>query len=154
MNITDNEKKKLKAAVERAFIFGKTDEEKMDAIANVIDAFYDKRNQDDAMFFKDVETFTEHFYACFGITIEQIRKTNRNRNLVAIRNFYCYLLRSIFGGRYTLEEIAKFVNKRDHSTIIHSIDQITKKIEVEDTLVISLRNKWTFFKENLIKNLD
>lgn len=62
----------------------------------------------------------------FGYDEAVIRGTGRSRQIVNARNIAMYLIRNITG--LSTIEIGKIFN-RDHSTIVHSLDQVNAKIQ-------------------------
>jgi len=44
---------------------------------------------------------------------------NRARSLVELRNIFCMIAKKM---GYTLKEIGQYLNKRDHTTVIHNIN--------------------------------
>lgn len=65
----------------------------------------------------------------YNIDINQICSANRSQNIVRPRQIIMYLCKQLTSS--SLEDIAKKLGKKDHSTIIHGINKITKELEDE-----------------------
>lgn len=62
----------------------------------------------------------------FNITPEQLKGSNRSRNLVKARQISMYLCRELTDS--SLPSIGNAYGGRDHSTVIHAIKQVKKQI--------------------------
>lgn len=62
----------------------------------------------------------------FGIDEERIKSKNRNREVVNARQAAMYLVRRM--TNLSTPEIGKLFDNRDHTTVLHSLGQIDKKI--------------------------
>jgi len=69
------------------------------------------------------ETVADHF----GITVQDLLSSKRNSNIAFPRHICMYLCREITGK--SLAEIGSRLGKRHHSTILHSIELIEKKLK-------------------------
>lgn len=58
----------------------------------------------------------------FGVTQAALRGPSRRKSLVFARNVAVYLLRTLTGASYA--QIGKEFGRRDHSTIMHSMDSV------------------------------
>jgi chromosomal replication initiator protein len=58
-----------------------------------------------------------------------IRGKKRKAELVLARHIAMYLIHKLL--KKTLEEIGEYFDKRDHSTVIHAIDKMRKRIQEE-----------------------
>ncbi len=66
----------------------------------------------------------EHTSQLFGFTQEDICGTNRSRPLVLARQIAMYVCRELTNHSYP--SIAKVFGGRDHTTVIHSVDKVTR----------------------------
>ena len=64
----------------------------------------------------------------FGMEDSVLRGPSRSRSVVAARNIAMYLIRQITG--LSTVEIGRIFD-RDHSTAMHSLDQVTEKLETD-----------------------
>ncbi len=70
-----------------------------------------------------IETVADHF----GITPSDLTSSKRSNNIAHPRQICMYLSCELTSN--SLQEIAKHLNRKDHSTIIHGRDNITKRLE-------------------------
>lgn len=82
------------------------------------------------------ETVADHF----GITVKDLMSTKRNSNIAFPRHICMYLCRQLTSS--PLAEIGNKLGNRHHSTILHGIEIIEKKLNDPDN------------NEELIKTLD
>ena len=76
----------------------------------------------------------------FEITEKEISDHSRRKELVEPRQIAMYLLKDVLGMSYS--DIGNKLGKRDHSTVIHACEKISKKINIDPKLnqkVILLR---------------
>lgn len=75
-----------------------------------------------------ISVVAEHF----GVKPEDISSKRRNSEFVVPRQVVMYLCRELTDISYT--NIGKLLGKKDHSTIMHGVDKITKELRVNDEL--------------------
>lgn len=66
----------------------------------------------------------------FGVTVKDLKGPRRTKELALARQVAMYILREEFN--YKLEEIARYLNRQDHTTVLHAIDKIKSKMMVQD----------------------
>ncbi|MEP7103954.1 MAG: chromosomal replication initiator protein DnaA [Candidatus Dojkabacteria bacterium] len=66
----------------------------------------------------------------FGVTAKDLKGPSRTKELALARQVAMFILREEFN--YKLEEIAKFLNRQDHTTVIHAIDKIKSKMMIQE----------------------
>lgn len=66
----------------------------------------------------------------FAVTVKDMKGPRRTQELALARQVAMYILREEFN--YKLEEVAKFLNRQDHTTVIHAIDKIKSKMMIQD----------------------
>lgn len=66
----------------------------------------------------------------FAVTVKDVKGPRRTKELALARQVAMYILREEFN--YKLEEVAKFLNRQDHTTVLHAIDKIKSKMMVQD----------------------
>lgn len=79
----------------------------------------------------------------------------RKRELVELRNIYCYLAKQM---GYSLKTIGDSIGNRDHTTIIHNITSFKNLMETNDTF----REKYTtiinfiksYYEPSALDNID
>ena len=86
-----------------------------------------------------LETVAEHY----NVSVDDILSKKRNGELIQPRHIVMYLCRNLidipFGG------IAKLLNKKDHTTIIHGVNKIAEEMVKDE----ELRNKIEVIKKKL-----
>ncbi len=78
-----------------------------------------------------LETVAEHY----NISPDDIVSRKRNGELIQPRHVVMYLCRSLIDIPFT--NIARLLNKKDHTTIIHGVNKITEDMEKD----VDLKNK-------------
>jgi len=86
-----------------------------------------------------LETVAEHYH----ITPDDITSRKRNGELIQPRQVVMYLCRNLVDIPYT--NIAKLLNKKDHTTIIHGVNKITEEIKKDE----ELKNKIDIIRKKL-----
>lgn len=75
-----------------------------------------------------IEVVADHF----GVDPGDITSKKRNSEFVLPRQIVMYLCRNIIG--MSLADIAKLLEKKDHTTVIHGIKKITSEIDTDEDL--------------------
>lgn len=70
-----------------------------------------------------IEVVAEHY----GITVNDLKSQRRNSEYVLPRQIYMYITSKL--TQESLQNIGKYINKKDHTTVIHGIKKITGDIE-------------------------
>jgi chromosomal replication initiator protein len=68
----------------------------------------------------------------YNLTIEELRSKERTQRLALARQVAMYFLRSV--GGLSLKEIGSYLGGKDHSTVIHAIEKITKMKSQDELL--------------------
>lgn len=66
----------------------------------------------------------------FDVTVKEIKGPGRQRDVALARQVAMYILREEYN--YKLEDVAKMLNRQDHTTVIHAIDKIKSKMMIQD----------------------
>ena len=103
--------------------------------------------------YPDINSLYHAVLSAFNVPFSKQNGTNRERLTVAVRSFFWYKCREIFGSRYSLVTIAKYL-RYDHTTVIHALRSIKEKLEIKDHLVCSLFEKWENFNKNKFGNTN
>lgn len=77
-----------------------------------------------------------------GVTVQNILKRSRKKEIINARFIYCAILRNHFG--YTLEKIGETLDSRDHTSIRHALIQYKNRIITEEsfrTIVQKIYNR-------------
>ncbi|ROR22129.1 chromosomal replication initiator protein DnaA [Mobilisporobacter senegalensis] len=75
-----------------------------------------------------MEIVSEHF----NITVPDLCSTKKSRNIAYPRQMCMYLCRSL--TELSLSDIGKKLGNRDHTTVLHGIDKVTKDIQKDSQL--------------------
>ena len=70
----------------------------------------------------NAQTIAEQVASYFGMTLEDLKSSKRNQDLVMPRQIAMYLIRQYTDMSYP--EIAAFFNKKDHTTVMYAITKI------------------------------
>ena len=73
----------------------------------------------------------------YGVTKDEIKSARRNAEIIAARHYAVYLLRKTSG--LTQNGIASVVGRKDHTTVINSINFIEKKMNNEPAFAHEIR---------------
>ncbi|MEI6462553.1 MAG: chromosomal replication initiator protein DnaA [bacterium] len=95
-----------------------------DEIANILGKTPDKKRKD-----VKVQDVIKRVADEYGIMISEIKSARRTKETALARQICMYILREEY--RYKLKQVANFLNKSDHTTIIHGVDKIKEKIQTE-----------------------
>lgn len=86
-----------------------------------------------------IEVVAEHF----GVDPQDITSKKRNSEFVLPRQIIMYLCRYIIGMSYA--DIAKLLEKKDHTTVIHGVKKIASEIETDE----DVKNKIDIIKKKI-----
>ncbi len=87
-----------------------------------------------------IEVVAEHF----GISPQDIASKKRTAELVQPRQVVMYLCRQL--TETSLQNIAKAIGKKDHTTVLHGIEKITEKMENDE----ELKNKVDIIRKKIM----
>ena len=79
----------------------------------------------------------------FNVKAEDITSKKRNAEFVQPRQVFMYLYRELTDT--SLNNIAKFLGKKDHTTVIHGINKIEEEMQMND----ELKNKLDIIKKKI-----
>jgi chromosomal replication initiator protein len=66
----------------------------------------------------------------FDVTVKDIKGPRRTKDVALARQVAMFILREEFN--YKLEQIANFLNRKDHTTVLHAVDKIKSKMMIQD----------------------
>lgn len=78
----------------------------------------------------------------YSYNLDQLRSKGRGKELVFVRQLVMYMMKKLTDK--SLREIGKFLNRKDHSTVLHAVNKIEKTIKLDT----NLRKKVSSFKKN------
>lgn len=82
----------------------------------------------------DVASFVGKQY---GVTIQELKSKARSKNISNARQIACYVMKKI--TNYSLQAIGSFLSGRDHSTIIHALAAVEKKIKKDRNFAVRIK---------------
>lgn len=119
--ITDNIRE-LEGALVRLAAYASLDHRPLDiALAQSVLADFADQNSSRPI---TPQLIIDHTSQMFGFSQEDICGTNRSRPLVLARQIAMYVCRELTNHSYP--SIAKVFGGRDHTTVIHSVDKVTR----------------------------
>lgn len=80
----------------------------------------------------------------FNVSVKDLKGPRRTAALAFARQVCMYFLREEFG--YKLEQVAKFLEREDHTTVMHAVDKIKSKIMSDE----GFKNQVDMLKESII----
>lgn len=89
--------------------------------SELIDQLIDQKNYDNIL---------DELAKWFGVSVEQIKGSNRKRAIVDVRDLVAYILRQYVGLSYPV--IGRILGGRDHTTIMHAYSKIERRLKNDD----------------------
>ena len=83
-------------------------------------------------------TLLRNIAKCFGVTVIDIKSEKREKSVAYARQVAMYLLRT--KTSFALKTIGELVGGRNHSTVMHAIENIEKKIKQDAELAGKIQN--------------
>lgn len=77
-----------------------------------------------------VPQIIKHVAHNLNVTVKDIKGPRRTKDVAFARQVCMYILREDFG--YKLEDVARFLQRKDHTTVIHAVDKIKSKFIVDE----------------------
>lgn len=111
-----------------------------DVAKEVLSEFFTSMKSDESVISRVLDYSTKRF----GVTVEDMKSSKRNADIVLARHTAIYLIRKTTNLAQT--SIAKIFNKRDHTTVINSISFIDKKMLKEPAFERELKQVITDLK--------
>ncbi|MEI7579922.1 MAG: chromosomal replication initiator protein DnaA [bacterium] len=81
----------------------------------------------------------------FDLTVKELHGPRRTQEIAFARQICMYILREDFG--YKLEDVAKYLNRKDHTTVLHAVDKIKSMIARDE----GFKNQLELILENITK---
>ena len=80
----------------------------------------------------------------FNLTVKELKGPRRKADIAFARQICMYILREEYG--YKLEQVAKFLERKDHTTVLHAVDKIKSKLLIDD----GFKNQMDLLKESIV----
>jgi chromosomal replication initiator protein len=84
----------------------------------------------------------------FKLTVKEIKGTRRTEEIAFARQVCMFILREDFG--FKLEQIARFLERNDHTTVIHAVDKIKSKLMIDE----GFKNQLDMLRDNILHEND
>ncbi len=65
-----------------------------------------------------------------GVTVEDVLSKCRKKEISEARHIFCVIMKKEFN--FSLKRIGEFINNRDHTTVIHSVNTVKDRCDTED----------------------
>lgn len=65
----------------------------------------------------------------FGYSLQDLRSENRNKDMAQARHIAFYLMKKM--SSFSLREMGKFLERKDHSTVMYAYEKMSQRIERE-----------------------
>ncbi len=88
----------------------------------------------------------------FSVSVKDLKGPRRTKEVALARQVAMYILRDEYN--YKLEEIAKFLNREDHTTVMHGIDKVKSKAMIQEGFNSQITNLITSIQEAAAAGLD
>lgn len=116
--------RELEGALQKVALFNQmkpTGDLTIEEIERIIGS--DKRTKQEKI---KVPTILRHVGKAFGVTVKDMKGPRRTKDVAFARQVAMFILREEFG--YKLDEVANFLLRKDHTTVMHAVDRINSKI--------------------------
>jgi chromosomal replication initiator protein len=79
----------------------------------------------------DLQKIGSHVAKHFDYSLQEIRSSKRDKDLTLARHVAIYLMKH--HTNHSLREIGKFLQRKDHSTVLHAIDKVEERKKKDAT---------------------
>ena len=91
-----------------------------------------KKNKDGIM----LDTILKTVAKGYALSINDLKSNKRHKNIASVRQISFYIMKKM--TFCSLKTIGEFIGGRDHSTVIHAIGRVEKKLQSDTTLAQKL----------------
>ncbi len=126
-NVTDNVRA-IEGAIQKVSLYNRmkpTGELTLEEIAHTLGVDSEARREK-----VKIPTVVRTVAKSFGVAVKDIKGSGRTKDVALARQVVMFILREEFN--YKLEQIAGFVNRKDHTTVIHAIDKVRSKMMIQE----------------------
>jgi chromosomal replication initiator protein len=88
----------------------------------------------------------------FNVSVKDVKGPRRTKELALARQVSMYILRDEFN--YKLEQIAQYLGRKDHTTVIHAIDKIKSKLMIHDDFNLQVSKIITAINDSAVVTED
>ena len=72
----------------------------------------------------------------FNMTVKEMKGVRRTESIAFARQCAMYILREDFG--FKLEQIAAYLDRKDHTTVLHAVDKIKSKLMIDEGFKVQI----------------
>ncbi len=88
----------------------------------------------------------------FGVKVKDMKGPRRTKDLALARQVAMYILREEFN--YKLEQVASFLSRKDHTTVLHALDKIKSKMMLQDEFNLQISKIITTINDSAVVTED
>ena len=88
----------------------------------------------------------------FDVKVKDVKGPRRTKDIALARQVAMYILREEFN--YKLEQIASFLNRKDHTTVIHALDKVKSRMLLHDEFNFQVSKIITTINDSAIVTED
>jgi hypothetical protein len=117
--------------------------EQLEMITEVIyDEFFCNKHL--AGSYSNIEQLQQAFFHCFLVNVKKVslRKTAIQ---TAVFKLFCYVSKKCFHYKYTLKQIADYLEYDGHKSIVFAINGFNELRSINDPLTMEVYNQWLKF---------
>lgn len=93
-----------------------------------------------------VPTVLKEVAKSFDVKIKDLKGPRRTKEVALARQVCMYVLRDEFN--YKLEQVAQYLNRQDHTTVIHAIDKVKSKMMIQEAFNYQVSKLITAIQES------
>ena len=125
--VSDDNVRELEGALQKVSIYKSlsTQEMSLEEIARILGK--DSKSRQEKV---KVPSVLKRVAREYGLTVKDLKSETRIAEVAFARQVAMYILREEFG--YRLEKVAEFLNRQDHTTVLHAVDKIKSKLLLEE----------------------
>ena len=72
----------------------------------------------------------------FKLTVKELKGSRRTEDIAFARQVAMFILREDFG--FKLDQVAKYLERNDHTTVIHAVDKIKSKLMIDEGFKVQI----------------
>jgi chromosomal replication initiator protein len=84
----------------------------------------------------------------FKLTVKELKGSRRTEEIAFARQVAMFILREDFG--FKLDQVAKYLERNDHTTVIHAVDKIKSKLMIDEGFKVQMDQ----LRENIMNETE
>lgn len=84
----------------------------------------------------------------FKLTVKELKGSRRTEEIAFARQVAMFILREDFG--FKLDQVAKYLERNDHTTVIHAVDKIRSKMMIDE----GFKTQMDQLRENIVNETE